>query len=277
MLCATLDLTLMKRLIFSLVLITLPHAAVAATNKLPNAAAIVRSIDSIRRPQKSYVVDLSITEIQGRTRMGEARLRMYARQQGPGGKFDFLFQLLEPPQDRGKIILKKGRDLWLYDPRSARPVRMSAQHAVLGRGWIIDVLTARFQEEYEAQVEGQELVFDAAHHPRLSIRVKLTAKPGVPTSASTVYYWVDYWNRRPILGKFYPPSGRLLRASYYTDYKKVLGESRPTQVVVALGMDTHMVFALHFSRFSYRDFPEEWFQVGYLPRVVRLLDPPRVR
>jgi hypothetical protein len=202
---------------------------------------------------------------------------MYARKQGSDGKFDFLFQLLEPARDRGKIILKKGRDLWLYDQRSARPVRMSAQHAILGRGWIIDVLTSRFQEEYDAQVEGQELVFDVSHRTRRSIRVKLTAKPGVLTSASTIYYWVDNRNCRPILGKFYPPSGRLLRASYYTDYKKVLGESRPTQVVVALGMDTRMVFALHFSRFSYRDFPEEWFQVGYLPRVVRLLDPPQVR
>ncbi len=78
--------------------------------------------------------------------------------------------------------------------------------------------------------------------------------------------WIDTASSRPVKARFYSESNRLLKTAYYRRYEKQLGAERPTETVIADGLDPNWVTLLDFSNWMPREVPEEWLQRDYLAR-----------
>ncbi|HEV8130972.1 MAG TPA: outer membrane lipoprotein-sorting protein [Acidobacteriota bacterium] len=260
----------MRKLAVCLCLAALLYEPATANRDL-KAQRIVAYLDRVHIPKKSYVVDVKFGAFVNGAKRGETLVRIYARRSPTPEGFDFLFRCLEPPQERAKVVLKKGKKIWFYDSRALRPVQISAQQAVLGHAWIFDALEVRFAESYTAEIEKEELIFDAERRQRQSICLKLVAKNGATTMPPLLYTWVDKTNYHQIKREVYALSGKLLRISFFTAFKDTLGEPGPTRAIVIDRMRPDFILVIDFSGFSYRDLPEHWFREEFMPHVVQQL------
>ena len=68
-------------------------------------------------------------------------------------------------------------------------------------------------------------------------------------------YWVDKESYRPLKSEMFGNSGKLLRTVYYSEFRNILGEHRPTRLVVVNPVESS-VNEVKFSSFSYHEAPE---------------------
>jgi hypothetical protein len=159
--------------------------------------------------------------------------------------------------------------MWFYDPASKSSVRISPQQRLLGQAAVGDVLTVNLARDYRAALVGSpegETLNDADQHPRHCWHAELQ-----PTSESAVYgrveYWVEQDTYRPVKGKFYSDSGRLLKIAYFHKYAEQLGAERPTEVILIDAVNAKLVTTITNSAYKARDIPDAWYQREFLPRV----------
>lgn len=230
-----------------------------------SASDIVAAADRIRNPDHPFSSTVTLTEhISGRPR-DSVGVRIWSKQERNSGQFRTLVEFVTPERDAGKLMLRQGTEVWFYDPAATSSVRISPQQRLLGQASNGDVMTTNFALDYTAAVVGEETIKDADRQDRRCLRLSLTATaPGVAYAA--VEYWVEAATSRPVKGKFYSDSGRLLKIAYYTGYRLELGVERPTEVLIVDGVDQSRVTRLQLADFRRRDIPEAWFQRSFLPR-----------
>ena len=231
-----------------------------------SAEQMLAQLDRIRLPTRSFVADLSITDFRQGKKEREGTFRIYSRRTPYG--FDSLAICLTPAGDRDKLLLSKGERLWFYDPRSARAVPVSPSQ-FRSHSFVLDLFGSPLSSSYSAEHEGEGATTDLARREITANRLKLTSR-GRGKSGATVRYWLDKENNHPLKAEMFSSSGKLLRTVYYSDFKNVLGEQRPTRIVVVNPVETS-VNEVKFSSFSYHDTPDPVFDETQLPGAVALL------
>ena len=78
--------------------------------------------------------------------------------------------------------------------------------------------------------------------------------------------WVEQSSSRPVKGKFYSESDRLLKTAYYRRFQSQLGLERPTEIVIIDGLTPSWVTVMRYSNYAWREIPDSWLQRDYLPR-----------
>ena len=96
-------------------------------------------------------------------------------------------------------------------------------------------------------------------------KLALTAANPDVTYAS-IELWVDAENNRPIKGRFFAESERLLKNVYYRKFQPQLGAERPTESVIIDGLNPQSVTLMRFTDYKSRNIPDTWMQRDYLPR-----------
>lgn len=229
----------------------------------PDATAILRKSDEIRNPQRSFVVDVHLLNYENGKLDGQTKVTTHSRKHS--GQFQTLVYITAPSVDRGKILLRNGNILWLYDPSSRASVRISPRQRLLGNASNGDVVSSNLVGDYNPVLEGTETIADGDRNNRQCYRLKLTsANSSTPYSAIT--FWVDAQTSQPIKGKYYTKSGSLIKVAWYRSWKSQMGAVRPTEVVIADAFDPKKVTLMRMNAFRPQDLPESWFRKEWLPR-----------
>ena len=226
---------------------------------------MLAQVDRVRLPSRSFVAELSITDFRQGKKEREGTFRLYSRRTANG--FDSLAVCLTPAGDRNKLLLSKGERLWFYDPRSARAVPVSPSQ-FRSHSFVLDLFGSPLSASYSAELEGEATTTDLARREITANRLKLTLRGRGKTG--TILYWLDKENSRPLKSENFSSSGKLLRTVYYSEFKSVLGEQRPTRLVVVNPVETG-VNEVKFSSFTYHDTPDPVFEEALLPGAVALL------
>jgi outer membrane lipoprotein-sorting protein len=236
------------------------HAAFAQT-----AQEIVAATDKVRNPKEPFRSTLTLTEYASGQERSHTAFVLFSKEDG-AGHFRNLLQYVEPPRDAGKRVLLDGRSFWFFDPASQSSVRISAQQRLVGQASIGDVLTVNLAADYTAAITGTESIDDAARQKRTTWHLEL--KAATETAAySRVEYWVEQGTFRPVKGKFYSDSGRLLKIIYYRNFTERLGAVRPGEAVIIDAVDSTLATIAGFGDSRAQDVPDAWFQRDYLPRL----------
>lgn len=231
----------------------------------PNAQEILASSDTIRNPSKPFSLINDLVEYRSGKESSAMTLRIYAKAENTGGQYRTLLRFVAPARDANKLMLKSGNDLWFYDPSSKASIRMSPQQRLLGQAANGDVVTVNLSNDYNAELASEEDTMDGERKQHHSYKLLLSANnPDV--TYRRIEYWVDTSNNRPIKGKFYTESGKLLKTAYYRKYQPQLGVERPTETVIIDGLDPNWVTVMRYSEWTYRDVPDAWLQRDYLSR-----------
>lgn len=229
------------------------------------AQEVLAAADAVRNPDRPFAVTDVLTEFRNGKPADSMVLRVYAKAAGSGGQYNNLVQFVEPARDRGKVMLKNGNVLWFYDPSSKASVRISPQQRLLGQASNGDVMTVNLAKDYRATLAGTETIQDGDRQARDCYRLDLAAA-AEDVTYHRIEYWVEKASHRPVKGRFYSESGRLLKTAYYRKFETQLGRERPTETIIIDGVDTALVTRMQLSGFAYRDLPESAYQRDALPR-----------
>jgi outer membrane lipoprotein-sorting protein len=238
------------------------HASLALAQ---NAQEIVTAADAVRNPHEPFRSVLTLTEYASGRERSHSRFVLFSKEDA-SRHFRNLLEYTEPPQDAGKRVLLDGRSFWFFDPTSQSSVRISAQQRLVGQAAIGDVLTVNLAADYTATVAGEETIDDAARQKRACWHLELKAATDTAVY-NRVEYWVEKATSRPVKGKFYSDSGRLLKTIYYRNYIDRLGAVRPAEAVILDAVDNSLATIASFTDSRFQDVPDAWFQRDYLPRL----------
>ena len=237
----------------------------AASALAQSAQEIVAAADKVRNAEQSSRSTLVLTEYVSGQERSHSTFVLFSKEDA-AGNFRNLLQYVEPPRDAGKRVLLDGRSYWFFDPASQSSVRISAQQRLVGQAAIGDVLTVNLAVDYSATLLGTESIDDAARQKRTCWHLELKAATETAVY-NRVEYWVEQGTFRPVKGKFYSDSGRLLKIIYYRNYIERLGAVRPAESVIIDAVDSALATIAVFNESRFQEVPDAWFQRDYLPRL----------
>jgi hypothetical protein len=231
----------------------------------PDAQAILAASDAVRNPGKPFGVTVTLLEYRNKNQTDGNTLTVYSKAETNNGQFRSLIRFVAPARDTDKLMLKNGNDLWFYDPSSKASIRISPQQRLLGQASNGDVVTVNLAKDYKATLSGEEDVVDGDRQTRHCYKLAL-AGVSADVTYDRIEMWIDTSNSRPVKGRFYTESGRLLKSAYYRKFLPELGGERPTETIIIDGLDPNWVTIMRYSDYAWRDVPESWLQRDYLPR-----------
>jgi outer membrane lipoprotein-sorting protein len=220
------------------------------------ARIIVEKADLIRFPKDGFQVDVRIDTEHSGEAAETRRYRVLAR-----GNDNSVVMILEPASERGQIMLMRGRDLWVFLPEVSQPVRLSLAQRLTGQVANGDLARANFASDYAPKLIRTETIDNDTYNV-----LELTAVDRGVTY-HRVLYWVKQSNNAPYKAEFYSLSNRLLKTCRYENYQTMLGEQRPTRLVMEDALRKGERSILDYSDMKKRDLPDRVFSKEYLRRL----------
>ncbi len=197
--------------LFALVRLPVP----ARADSLPSANEILVKIDEYRAPRVAY----ECTAILRTFKDGKVVETLEHNITVGNDSTKTLVRTLSPANQKGRIFLASGDDMWVLFPRTTKPVRISAEQRLVGQVSNGDLARILFAHDYsgkERQVDGT------------AIKLALEAKSSGATYGKATL-WVEPGTFRPLHADFYGRSGKLLKQINYTGWQQVLGHNRATK------------------------------------------------
>jgi hypothetical protein len=236
-----------------------------AAEGVPDAQKILAASDAVRNPAKPFGLSIVLTEYRNAKESDSNTLAIYSKLDTGSGRYRTLVSYVSPPRDAGKLVLENGTEMWFYDPAGEASIRISPQQRLLGQASTGDVVTVNFAQDYRAQSAASEEITDGDRLLRHCYKLVLAAAVSDATY-HRIELWVEQSSSRPVKGKFYSDSDRLLKTAYYRGFRSELGIERPTEIVIIDGLTTSWVTVMRYSNYAWRDIPDSWLQRDYLPR-----------
>lgn len=231
----------------------LPSRATAAAD--PNE--ILRKADYFRNPQEDYTVQVKVTDHRPGSKDKTSLFKVLAK-----GRESSVVQTIEPPIDRGRILLMSGNDFWGYLPNVSKPIRISLQEKLTGEVANGDLSRANFAGDYEPTLAGTK-VLDGKKHWVLDLKAK-----SEDVTYGRVKLFVETASNRPRRAEFYAFSGRLLKTCDYKNYKTMGGVSRPTVQVMTDAVKKDFYSVLEYADMVVKPLPSKYFTKQYMKRFM---------
>ena len=230
------------------------------------AQEIVARSDSVRNPLRPFRFTDAVIDYVGGKAHDRLVLTIYSKRDSTDQAFDNLVRYAEPPRDAGKMVLFNGTNMWFYDPSSKTSVRISPQQRLIGLASNGDVATVSLARDYRSTLVGSDTLLDADRVRRVAWHLDLVAADR-DAIYSHIELWVEQGTYRPVKGKYYADSGRLLKVAYFHKYEEQLGAVRPVETVIIDAVDPNLVTTMTLSDFVAQEIPAAWFQRDFLPRL----------
>jgi hypothetical protein len=221
-----------------------------------SAEEILRRSDDVRIPQVGFEVVVRIRS-SDEARATEERLYKVLSK----GNENTIVMTVEPPAERGQILLMRGRDLWIFLPRVSQPVRLSLAQRLTGQVANGDIARANFTGDYTPKLVGTENVGKEQLYvlDLIAVDNKVTYQ--------RVRYWVRQSDFRPYKAEFYSLSDRLLKTCRYEQFRSLGGKIRPTRLVMEDALNKGAVSTMEYSDMNLRELPDQIFTKEYLRRL----------
>jgi hypothetical protein len=140
-------------------------------------------------------------------------------------------------------------------------VRLSLSQRLTGQVANGDLARANLSGDYNPRALRTETIDGVEYHV-----LELTAVDRAVTYQK-VLYWVRQSNNAPFKAEFYSISNRLLKTCKYENFQTMLGERRPTRLVMEDALRKGERSTLEYSDMKKRDLPDRVFTKEYLRRL----------
>ncbi len=233
-----------------------PAAAFGAPAPASDPAAIVAAADHVRFPPDAFQVEVKVTNmIPGKTE----DLRHY--QILSKGNANTVVRTLAPAAERGQIMLMRGRELWVFLPSVAQPVRMPLSQKLTGQVANGDLARANFTGDYTPKILRTDRI-EGRDYAVLEL-----AAVNRSVTYQKVVYWVDAKSMWPYKAEFYTLSGRLMKTCLYRDFKKMEGAVRPSRLIMQDALKQGEISHMVYSGMKRRELADKIFTKDYLKKL----------
>jgi outer membrane lipoprotein-sorting protein len=217
-------------------------------------AEILKKADDARAPEGTFSFFVKIKDYDGAKLLRTNLYKVFSK-----GDTYALIETESPLRLKGRKILLRGDDLWLYLPSVKRPTRISLQQRLTGEVANGDIARTRFFEDYAAKISGKETVEGKPH-----FILDLVAKNDSVTYRR-VQLWVDQKTYQPSKAQFYAISGKLLKTSLYSDFKTALGQPRASRVIIKDALASNKQSHLNYYQYQRETLDDSFFTKEALP------------
>lgn len=244
------------------------HQLNSLTQEDLRAREIIRRADRVRAPERPFRYTLTLLEHKEGRDITENRqvldisMRFYKpSEQVEKGDARALVRFISPVRDKGKALLSDLDKMWYYAPDLRRPIPISRQQRLVGQISNGDVVAADFDYSYISRLVGEEACGQ-------TICYKLSLQRRWPyVTYPAISYWVEKDTGFPSRADFLSADGVPIKRSYYRDYQQVLGQMRPTTIVVEDALRKDNYTTMRYSDIRLETLPESNFQKEYLLRL----------
>ncbi len=164
-----------------------------------------------------------------------------------------LVEQLEPERARGRKILMKDNDMWLFTPNIKKPVRISMDQKLTGEVANGDIANTNYANDYSAKILGTESV-DGKEVYRLELLAK-----NKKVTYGRIEYIIQKSDATPLSAIFFALSGKPLKKANFLDYKMIKGMQRTTKMVIQDYLKKDKTSTMIFSNHTPEKFAESQF------------------
>lgn len=137
-----------------------------------------------------------------------------------------LTEQVEPERARGRKLLMKDYDIWLYTPNIKKPLRISLEQKLTGEVSNGDIAKTNYAEDYEATLIATEKKGNEEFY-KLDLKAK-----NKKVTYGRIEYIVGKKDFMPSEATFFALSGKPLKSAQFSDFKQIQGISRATKMVI---------------------------------------------
>jgi hypothetical protein len=160
---------------------------------------------------------------------------------------------VEPERAKGRKLLMKDYDIWLYTKNIKKPLRISLEQKLTGEVSNGDIAKTNYAEDYDAKIIGTEKINGTDH-----FKLELIAK-NKKVTYSKIEYYVTKKDFSPSEATFYALSGKPLKKAQFLDFKLILGTTRSTKMVISDYLQKEKTSTLVFSNHHPTKFDDSLF------------------
>lgn len=164
-----------------------------------------------------------------------------------------LTEQTEPERARGRKLLMRDYDIWLFTPNIKKALRISLEQKLTGQVSNGDIARTNYAEDYEAQIITPEKT-DSPDAWRLDLKAK-----NKKVTYGRIEYVVSKKDFSPIEATFFALSGKPLKRAKFSDFKPIRGMTRSTKMIIQDYLQKDKVSTLVFADHKPESFSESLF------------------
>lgn len=164
-----------------------------------------------------------------------------------------LTEQTQPERARGRKLLMRNYDIWLFTPNIKKALRISLEQKLSGQVSNGDIARTNYAEDYEAKLLGIDKINNQEVY-----RLDLKAKNNKVTYGK-IEYLVSKKDFSPIEATFFAISGKALKHANFLDFKMVDGISRSTKMIIQDNLQKDKISTMIFSDHKPERFSESFF------------------
>jgi outer membrane lipoprotein-sorting protein len=211
-----------KFFIACFILITLPGNYPEIFSQTLSATDIVRKADEKFNGEKSGISIMEMTIIR------PAWQRTVEFKSWTMGRENSLTLITAPAKDQGQTFLKRGQEMWNWNPAINRLIKLPP--SMMSQGWMgsdytnDDILKeSSLINDYTHEIAGEEMI-----DGRLCFKIKMVARENASVVWGHQFRWIDKKELLVLKTELYDEDGYLVRTELGTDIKLMDGRVIPT-------------------------------------------------
>lgn len=163
-----------------------------------------------------------------------------------------LTEQTEPERSRGRKLLMKDYDIWLFTPNIKKALRISLEQKLTGQVSNGDIARTNYAEDYDATfIEAEKKDAENYH-------LALKAKNNKVTYGK-IEFVVTKKDFSPVEATFFALSGKPLKRAKFSDFKMIQGIARTTKMVIQDYLQKDKVSTLIFADHKPEKFSDSMF------------------
>lgn len=162
-----------------------------------------------------------------------------------------LTEQTEPERARGRKLLMKDYDIWLFTPNIKKALRISLEQKLTGQVSNGDIARTNYAEDYDAAI-----IEDKKDKDNFYLDLKAKNKK---VTYGRIEYVVSKKEYAPIEATFFALSGKPLKRAKFSDFKPIQGMNRATKMVITDYLQKDKVSTLIFQDHKPEKFSDSLF------------------
>ena len=146
------------------------------------------------------------------------------------GRENSLTLITAPAKDEGQTFLKRGQEMWNWNPSINRLIKLPP--SMMSQGWMgsdytnDDILKeSSVVNDYTHEIAGEEMIGD-----RLCYKIKMVAKENASVVWGHQFRWIDKKDLLVLKAELYDEDGYLVRTELGSEIKMMDGRIIPTML-----------------------------------------------
>jgi negative regulator of sigma E activity len=213
-----------------------------------NSNEILKAADEARSPSGNLGFEVTVKDFLSNVLQKENTYSVHIK-----GNDYSLVETLKPERLKGRKLLMRESDLWLYLPSVKKPTRVSLQQRLTGEVSNGDLARTSFYTDYTAKLLREE-----KYNNKLNYVLLLTAKHKA-TTYRKILLWVEKSELLPLKAHFFALSGKLLKTCEYSNFQMVLAKKRATETLIKDALKPQKQSLIIYSQYKLENLDDSFF------------------